>query len=222
MERHRYRWPGGTVLVGLFLVLSAAVAVRVAAAPDPRSVVQQTTDEVFSTLRQDRELYKQDPRKLYDLVQARVLPHFDFVTMSKRVLGRFWRQANAEQQQRFTEQFRSLLVRTYSTALVDYTSAKVKVLPLPQPPEGGTALVRTEVAVEGQQPIRIDYAMRLEGDAWKVFDVSIDGVSLVINYRSSFATEIERSGIDGLIGKLVELNARNEPGKPRAGSSGQQ
>jgi len=170
-----------------------------------QGLVRETTKSVFDALDQSSTL-KLDERRLFDLVGELVLPHFDLALMSKRVLGKHWRRANAEQRPQFVDAFATLLVRTYATALLSYEGRKVRFLPTRSRVGGGQVMVRTAVEGAGPSPISVDYAMRNEGTQWKVYDVTIEGVSLVITYRATFRTEIRDRGLDGLIERLKTKN----------------
>jgi phospholipid transport system substrate-binding protein len=147
------------------------------------------------------------------VVEEYILPHFDFERMSQLVLGKNWRNANPEERQQFVEEFRLLLVRTYATAMLKYSDQKISYLPDRGKPGEGDVVVQTEIEQPGGPPIPIDYSLHRKGDAWKVYDVKIDNVSLVVNYRGTFAGEIRNGGsVGALISKLRERNqqARNE------------
>ena len=176
------------------------------AAPD--AVVRKTTDDIIALLKQNKAVYAKDTSKLYAMVDERVLPIFDFERMSQWVLGRYWRQTSEEQRSRFVQEFRNLLVRTYATALLNYTDQKVVIQPTQKKSER-EALVKTEVQQgSGAPAVPIHYSFyKGEGD-WKVFDVTIDGVSLVSNYRGTYASKIKQQGIDGLIASIAASNAR--------------
>jgi phospholipid transport system substrate-binding protein len=193
------------VLLGLATL--AAVAAPVAA-PSPRDMVIDTSQKMLAALKKDKDLLKQNPQRIYDLVSEIVLPHFDFTTMSKWVLGKNWRTLNPDQQQRFTNEFRTLLVRTYAVSLSEYQDQKLNYLPLQAAPGADDVSVRTEVLRGGGPAIPINYSMHLTDNGWKVYDVVIDGVSLVVNYRTSFATQIRQGGVDKLIDQLVARNQR--------------
>jgi phospholipid transport system substrate-binding protein len=193
-----------TTLSGLLLCGLLAIGTS-AETPGPEELVRDATTHVLEALRADPELMK-DNARLYDLVDQAVLPHFDFARMSQRVLGKYWRSASEEQRQRFVEQFKRLLVNTYAHALAEYRDEDVKFLPSRARSDDDTS-VRTEVGQSGAPPIPITYEMYRTDGGWQAYDVSIDGVSLVINYRSTFSTEIRRNGIDGLIGRLDRHNA---------------
>lgn len=175
---------------------------------EPEALVRQTSDRMLAVLKEQHDVIESEPKRLYGLVDDIVLPHFDFERMARWVLGKHWRQANPEQQQAFVGQFRTLLVRTYGTALLEYSDQKVNFLPLRMNADSKDVVVRTEVLKAGGPPIPISYSMIRKDDGWKVYDVTIDGISLVSNYRTTFATEIRSSGIDGLIKRLAERNAQ--------------
>ncbi len=168
-------------------------------------VVRVTTERVFQVLSENREVINKDPSRIYGIVDQWIVPHFDFERMSQRVLGKFWHRATKEQRTKFSTQFQTLLVHTYAAALREYTNQKVEYLPSRRR-QGGEVSVRTQIVHSGSPPIPIQYEMYQRADGWKVYDISIDGVSLVINYRSTFASEIRSNGLDGLIERLVEHN----------------
>jgi len=198
------KWLRG-VLFGLLTLTAAASPVAPAS---PRDMVIDTSQKMLAALKKDKDLLKQNPQRIYELVSEIVLPHFDFTTMSKWVLGKNWRTLNPGQQQRFTTEFRTLLVRTYAVSLSEYQDQKLNYLPLKAAPSADDVTVRTEVLRGGGPAIPINYSMHLTANGWKVYDVVIDGVSLVINYRTSFATQIRTGGVDKLIEDLVARNQR--------------
>ncbi len=186
--------------VALFIALAAQ------AAQEPQQLVQSTSEQVMARLKKDHDKLQNDPDLIYPLVEDLVLPHFDFTKMSQWVLGVNWRSASAEQKARFTEQFRTLLVRTYAKALLEFTDQKLLYLPFHAAADAKTVTVRTEIAQAGGQNIPVHYSLYLKSDTWKVYDISIDGVSLVNNYRTSFANDIRQGGLDKLIVRLAEMN----------------
>lgn len=186
----------------LFVGLTGAVA----AAVPPDQLVRKTTDEVLSELTENRGAMEQNPQRLYRMVNEIVLPHFDFERMSLTVLGKHWRGANPEQQQRFVEEFSTLLVRTYATALLEYTGQEIVYKPFRHKEGDKKAIVKTEVKPEDGPPIPIEYALMQNGEEWKVYDIKIDGLSLVTNYRSQYGRTIQTKGIDTLIASLSEKN----------------
>ena len=175
----------------------------------PDVLVRQTTNEIVGQIRKDKELAV-NSRKLLELVEAKVLPHFDFNRMTMLAVGRPWRDATPAQREQLVKDFRTLLVRTYSTALEQYSNQTIDVKPAALKPGDTEATVRTQINQPGGQPIAMDYRMEKTPQTWKVFDVSIEGVSIVTTYRSSFASEVSKAGIDGLIRSIAAQNARLE------------
>ncbi len=193
------------IAIGLLLLALGEGLVWAAIAP-PQEVVQDTSTRMLSALRQNYAVLKNDSSQIYGLVNQIVLPNFDFELMSRWVLGRAWQQATPEQRRRFTEEFRTLLVRTYAKALLEYANEEVRVLPQPGAADSSEATVKTEVRLKAGQPIQINYSMHLNSDGWKVYDVTVDGVSLVTNYRGTFASQIRANGLDAVIADLQQRN----------------
>jgi phospholipid transport system substrate-binding protein len=187
-------------LILLLLVLPAQ------AATVPENLIRETSDRVIADIKANRDTYRQEPGKIYQLVDSVVLPHFDFSAMTDLALGNYRDQVSAAQRPTIVNEFRQLLVRTYSSALLEYTDQELTYLPMEGSVEDGRVVVRTEIAQAGGFPIPIDYSLRRGDDGWKVFDISVDQVSLVTNYRSSFARAIKKDGVDGLIKTLQERN----------------
>jgi phospholipid transport system substrate-binding protein len=175
---------------------------------EAEELVRATTEEVLATLRAERPRLEAEPRRVYDLVNEIIVPHFDFETMSRWVLGKHWRSATPQQRSRFVGEFRTLVVRTYSTSLLEYEDQEVRVVGARQSEGGDRVSVQMEVARASGEAIPIRYKMHKHADRWKVYDVLINGVSLVTNYRASFDSEIRERGIDGLLQRLA---ARNRP-----------
>jgi phospholipid transport system substrate-binding protein len=196
------------LLLTIVLVLSVLGVVRAEVAPE--QLVRSTADVILSEIKKNREVYSKDYAKLYKMADEKVLPHFDFRRMSQWVLGRSWRDATPEQRERFVAAFRDLLVRTYSTALLNYKDQEIIYLPVPVQAGSDEALVKTEVKQGGGQPnIPIHYSFFKNRDGqWKVYDVTIEGVSLVTNYRSVYATKIREKGIDALISEISDSNKK--------------
>lgn len=172
------------------------------AAMGPQELVKETTDQTLSRLQRDRAALQQNPDGIYDLVQEVITPHFDFVRISAWVLGKYWRTASKEQKIRFVKAFQTLLVQTYGVVLLDYTDQELRYLPLRDDPASGDVIVRTEVIQPNGEAVSINYRVYLKNGAWKVYDISVEGVSLVTNFRTSYATEIKQSGLDTLIQRL--------------------
>jgi len=188
------------------LLMSGFVSAVAFAAMSPQDLVKQTSQRMIKALQQEKTDLKKNPERVTQLVNEIVLPHFDFERMSKLALGRYWRRADEKQRKEFMEQFRTLLVHTYRSALTEFRDQTITFLPFNDNPASGDVAVKTEVEQPGGSSHSIDYRLQLLNGEWKVYDVIIDGVSLVINYRSSFSSEIRQSGIDGLIDKLRKRN----------------
>ena len=172
------------------------------------SLVKATSDEVLAAIKANEEKIKADPKVVSALVEKIVLPHIDFQTMSKLVLAVNWRKASATQQAAFTDEFRALLVRTYSKSLGEYDGQKITYFPMRPESDPKEALVRTEIQAKSGMPIPVAYRLRKnEQGVWKIIDVVIDEVSLVTNYRNTFAQDVQRMGMDGLIKQLRNSNA---------------
>ena len=191
-----------------FLSLSVYAATGSASNSQPDELIKSTSEKVLNALEQNKEKYDQKPEELHALVKNIILPHLDFRAMSKLALGKNWRKANDTQQERFVDAFKSMLIRTYSTSLTEYAGQEIKFLPYRPPAEGKrTVKVKTVISQINGPSIPIDYSLRIKDDIWKVYDIKIDGISLVTNYRNSFASDINRVGIDGLIDKLLAKSA---------------
>ena len=194
-----------STLAGIMLLFSTPAPLLAAVVTDPQEIVKQTTEQVLNTLRTEGDAIHKDRQRLYRLIDDLILPHFDFRQMSKWVLGRYWRDASGPQRDAFTKQFELLLVRTYSDVLVEFRDQSMAFLPT-RDRSDTEATVRSTVTRDGGPAVLITYQMHNVGGDWKVYDVAAEGVSLVINYRSSFAREIRRNGIDGLIQRLAQKN----------------
>ena len=182
------------------------LALPAMAVSDPEQLIRQTSQSVMAEIRTHTATYKSDPQKVYTLVDKLVLPHFDFRAMTDLALGRYKDDISATQKPVIVNEFRQLLVRTYSSALFEFIGLEMIYLPMEGSEADGVVMVRTEIEQGGGFPIPINYALRLGNEGWKVFDVSVDEVSLVTNYRSSFARAIKKNGVDGLIKILQERN----------------
>lgn len=196
-------------LLNTVLLASALLANAIANANDlgPEELVKTTANDVMAIIKADKEIQGGNQKKIYALVDAKVLPHFDFTRMTRLAVGRYWSQATPEQQQKLVSEFRSLLVRTYSTSLANYKNQTIDYKPLRMSPSDTDVTVKTSVLQPGGQPIPIDYQMIKTPNGWKVYDITVEGVSLVVNYRSSFSREIQEGGMDKLIQTLADKNA---------------
>ncbi|MGE5096424.1 MAG: phospholipid-binding protein MlaC [Betaproteobacteria bacterium] len=180
----------------------------------PDALVKRIADEVLQIIRTDKDVASGNQRKVVELAEQKVLPHFDFTRMTRLAVGRNWSQASDAQKEALTKEFRTMLVRTYSSSLTAYKNQTIQVKPLKMAPGDNETTVRTQVVQQGGPPIPIDYAMEKVGNDWKVYDVVIDGASLVTTYRGSFNEQIQKGGIDGLLKTLQERNASPTPPKP--------
>ncbi|MBI3546694.1 MAG: ABC transporter substrate-binding protein [Gammaproteobacteria bacterium] len=184
----------------------------------PDQLARETTDKIVALLKTNKNAYVKDNSKLYAMVDEHVLPHFDFRAMSRTVLGRNWREASEEQRARFTTEFRNLLVRTYATALLKYNDEKIVYLPFKLTPDDRTALVKSEVRRSDGPPIAINYSFYNTSNGWKVYDISVEGASLVTTYQSTYASRMQKEGLDGLIKTLAQENKAPTP-KPIPGAA---
>lgn len=191
------------------LICAAAVLFgQAAGAQDvaPEALVKSVTEEVIAVIKQDQDIQAGNKRKTIALVEQKVLPHFDFTRMTALATGVHWRKATPEQQTILVEQFRTLLVRTYSTALSAYRNQTIDIKPLRGRAGDAEVVVRSEVKQSGAAPMTIDYSMAKAPSGWKVYDVAIGGISLVTTYRETFANEVQSGGIEGLIKSLSDKN----------------
>tara|TARA_B100001996_G_scaffold175628_1_gene134111 strand:- start:1405 stop:2025 length:621 start_codon:yes stop_codon:yes gene_type:complete len=193
-----------------FLLILCFIFNGVKAISLPSDVVKATAESVISHIEENRSVLEKNPEKIYDMVNQLIIPRFDFVSMSKWVLGKHWKQASEEQRSKFIIQFKELLVRTYARALLEYSGQEIKYFPVEQNPESNLAVVRTELTSKSSAQLPILYRMHQKNEEWKVVDVSVDGVSLVTTYRGSFATQIKKNGFDSLLNELSKKNARLE------------
>jgi phospholipid transport system substrate-binding protein len=194
----------------LLLITLVTCALARADAPGPEELVKRLTSEVLDAIGKDKDLQAGDKRKALALAEEKVLPYIDFRKMTQLAVGKSWRRASAAQQDALTHEFRSMLVRTYTNSIGSYGGQKLVVDPLRFAPEDTDVTVKNQFLSPGKPPLPLDYRMRKAADGWKAYDIIVDGVSLVMTYRSSFSEEIQRSGIDGLIKKLGERNLRGD------------
>ncbi|MBL8510451.1 MAG: ABC transporter substrate-binding protein [Betaproteobacteria bacterium] len=194
-------------IASLMVSLTALSASAQDVAPD--ELVRKNTNDVLAAIKTDKDLQSGDPKKLEKLAEEKILPYFNFARMTQLAVGSGWREANDDQKKALVNEFRQLLLRTYSTTLTQYRNQTIEVKPLKVTATDTEAVVKTSLLQPGGQPIPIDYSMEKTKDGWKVYDVLIDGVSLVTNYRSTFKAEIAKSGIDGLIKSLADRNSKN-------------
>jgi len=194
------------ILSALALVALASSALAQDAAPD--ALVRSITQDVLAVLKQNSSA--QDPKQIANIIEMKVLPHFELTRMTQLAMGRNWRAASPEQQKVLTAEFMTLLVRTYSTALASYRDQVIDVKPLRAAPNATDVTVKSDVKRPGSQPIAIDYDLGRTPACWKVYDVKVGGVSLVTTYRETFANEVRENGIDGLIKSLSTKNRQSD------------
>lgn len=185
----------------LWLVSSAAMA-----GLGPDQLVKKTADDVIEVIKSDKDIQSGNQQKIFALAEEKILPNFDFDKVSRMVLGKNWTNATPEQKTAFQAEFKTLLLRTYANALSKYKNQTIEYKPFRMGSEADTATVKTAIQQSGGDPIAVDYTLSKKGDDWKVFDIVIEGVSLVTNYRSQFAQEIRQNGLDSLNKKLAEKN----------------
>ncbi len=190
-------------LAAALALMTVATQAQVVA---PDTLARNTTNEVLNILRQDKDLRNGNNRKILALVEQKILPNFDFRQMTRLAVGRNWSKASPEQQERLVEEFKTLLVRTYSASLTSVLDYKIEFLPLRMAPGASEVTVNSVVNKSGAPPLPIDYRMEKQDSSWKVFDVLVEGVSLVTVYRNTFNTEVRKGGIDGLVAALSRRN----------------
>jgi len=188
------------------LFLAVFFSINSIAALGPEDLVRKTAEDVLFAINADQEIQKGNKEKIYKLAEEKILPNFDFERVARLVLGRAWRSASEEQKKGFIIEFRTLLLKTYAVALSKYKDQKIKFKPTRISEENTIVVVKSEITQSGAQPIRVNYALSKDTGKWLVFDIVIEGVSLVTNYRSQFSSEIKRNGMDTLIKKLSKKN----------------
>jgi phospholipid transport system substrate-binding protein len=192
------------ILTAVLLFAFSAPMALAQEAPD--ALVKRIAEETLSSIRGDKELQAGNPAKVKALIETKLVPHFDTLRMTALAMGRNWRGASPEQQKELAEQFKTLLIRTYSNALTNYRDNTMNYKPLRMNPGDNEVVVRTEVTRPGQAPVQIDYSMEKTPEGWKAYDVVVAGVSLVTNYRDEFNDTVRSSGVDGLIKALQAKN----------------
>ena len=197
-----------SLFVGVFVLCTAAFAQE----DLPDAMIKRVTDDVLTIVRQDKDIQNGNTRKAIELVETKVLPNFNFQRMTALAMGRDWHKATAEQKQQLSEEFKTLLVRTYSNALTGYRDHVIRFKPTRVQAGETDVVVRTEVLQPGSKPIQLDYSMEKQADGWKVYDVVVAGVSLVTNYRDTFNQEVRANGVEGLLKMLSNKNKQLEAG----------
>jgi phospholipid transport system substrate-binding protein len=172
----------------------------------PEELVKKITDDVMSAIQSDKQLAAGDRQKALKLAEEKILPHVDFEGAARLAVGRSWNGASAEQKKQLTDEFRRMLVRTYSSAVSAYQGQTMKVLPVRMKPSDTEVTVRNHYNRPGAKPVQIDYSMRKADGGWKIYDIVVEGVSLVLTYRSEFDAVVKQEGIDGLIKRLAQKN----------------
>ncbi len=193
-------------MLALLMILSATAAHSANAADDPTTIVRETTDKVLDRVRADKEALEADTGRMYDLVSELIFPHFDFPIMSQFVLGEHWSEADEASRTGFIEQFRKLLVRTYATALLQFSNQEITYPPVEQSGRASFARVMQDIAQPGSSPLSVLYRLHNKSGEWKVYDVSISGVSLIQTYKANFDSKVKKDGLDGLIASLDSKN----------------
>ncbi len=189
-----------------FWMLLMAVSLPLHAEPGPEAMLQEMTDRMLAEIRKD-------PDRLNDIARVRaladryVLPHIDFGAVAQWVLGKHWRHADQRQRARFVEQFRELLLNTYMRTVSNYRENVIRIIPSRVPPRTGRAVVDAEIEQSGGPPIRLSFRLHNPGNGWLIYDISVEGISLVASHRSGFSREIREQGLDGLIARLEGMNA---------------
>ena len=201
------------IVLGLSILLASVALGARADMPDPDVLIKDTVRDVLEIVKQDKDIQAGDQKKILELVDAKVLPHFNFERMTRLAVGKHWRAATPEQKQTLTTEFRNLLVRTYTKAFTVYRDQKVEVKPFKMPPGATEVTIKTVIIKPGEASVPVDYDMEKTAAGWKAYDLAVEGVSLVTNYRSTFSDQVQQNGIDGLIKTLVEKNqaAANTP-----------
>ena len=189
-----------------FLGAMALAAVVSAQEIAPDQLVQKITAEVLAAIKSDKQLAAGDKQKALKLAEEKVLPYIDFEQATRLAVGRAWREATPEQRKRLVTEFRNMLVRTYSNAIQAYEGQTLKVLPARGKQDPEETVVRTQFVRAGGQPLPIDFTMHQKDNVWKVYDITVEGVSLVMTYRSEFDAIVKQEGIDGLIKRLAQKN----------------
>ena len=181
--------------------------------PDPNAVVQITADELFGAIEGRRDELATNPAELYRVVEEIFEPRLDQAYVGRLVLAKHWRSATPDQRERFTEAFQVFMIRTYSNAVLEFSSTQIQVLPYRPGSRDDRATVRTRVTLNEGEVAPVNYSLRLTDDGWKIWDVIIEGISYIKNYRSDFNVEIRQKGLDAVIVRLEGLSAPDENGE---------
>ncbi|HEX9685746.1 MAG TPA: ABC transporter substrate-binding protein [Burkholderiales bacterium] len=196
-----------SLLIGWMAIFyAAALPAGAQGMTPPDALAKSVTDEVLAVLRADKDIQSGNQKKVVDLVETKVLPHFNFVRMTQLAVGRHWREASAEQRKLLVNEFRTLLVQTYAATLAAYRDQSIEYRPLRMQPEDTDVVVKSLINQSGGRPVSVDYKMQKSDAGWKVYDVVVGDLSLVQSYRGSFNSEVQKGGIDGLVKALTEKN----------------
>jgi phospholipid transport system substrate-binding protein len=201
------------LLLSLVFALFFAAGTAIAQENGPDVLVKKVTDDVLTVVRHDKDIQNGNAVKAMALVETKVLPHFNFQHMTALAMGRDWSKASPEQKKRLADEFKTLLVRTYSNSLTSFKNQTVAYKPTKLQGGETDVVVKTEILQPGNKPVQLDYALEKIGDSWKVYDVIVAGISLVTNYRDTFTQEVRANGVDGLIQLLANKNKQLEAGK---------
>lgn len=197
------------LLVGVATLMAVNIALAHAESIEsPAVLLERTSQQVIKILKDERELLQREPNRVYKIIDAYILPHLDEVTMAKLALGKNWRKASREQKIAFVEEFKNLLVRTYSKSLIEFSDQKINFFPVKLAADTNRTSVKAEVIQPGGPSIPMAYRVRIKNNAWKVYDIKIDGISLVTSYRGTFTQEIRKSGMEGLLKYLRDKNSK--------------
>jgi phospholipid transport system substrate-binding protein len=172
----------------------------------PEELVKKVTQEIFDAIKSDEQLAAGDKRKAIKLAEEKILPHVDFEEATRLAVGRGWAQATPGQKEQLVSEFRNMLVRTYSNAITAYQGQTLKVMPVRMKPGDTDVTVHNQFIRAGGRPVLLDYSMRKTESGWKIYDIVVEGVSLVLTYRSEFDAVVKQEGIDGLIRRLAPKN----------------
>ena len=198
-----------SLILGLFLMSTSVFAQE----DSPDALIKKVTEDVLTIVRQDKDIQSGNAKKAIELVDVKVIPHFNFQHMTALAMGKDWNKASPDQKKQLAEEFKTLLVRTYSNALTGYKDQTVRYKPTKMQASDADVVVKTEVVQSGSKPIQLDYSMEKSTEGWKVYDVIVAGVSLVTNYRDTFGQEVRANGVDGLIKMIADKNKQLEAGK---------
>ena len=198
-----------SLILGLLLLSTSVFAQE----DSPDALIKKVTEDVLTIVRQDKDIQSGNTKKAIELVEAKVLPNFNFVHMTALAMGKDWNKATPEQKKQLSDEFKTLLVRTYSNALTGYKDQTVRYKPTKMQAGDAEVVVKTEVVQSGSKPIQLDYSMEKLAEGWKVYDVIVAGVSLVTNYRDTFGQEVRANGVDGLVKMISNKNKQLEAGK---------